>query len=157
MAEKLIAGGAWIAVQVVIDGELRTIGLATGCSYNEDWGIQPANVLNLLGPASLDSHAYTCSIDITTFVPEKSLTLYPDGGEITIEQLLPYRDEIQLDGKGKEFDQLLFLNTAINKVVRSFSGVVVASNGENVSPNAYVTANMRFMAIKRDRQPGEVG
>jgi len=157
MAEKLIAGGAWVQVQVKIDGQLKSIGLASGVSYDEDWGIQQANVLNHLGPISLDSQNYTCSINLSVFVPEKKTTLYSDGGEITIEDLLPYRDEVQVDGKGREFEQLVFLNTATQKVIRSFSGVVVASNGEQVSPNAYVTENMRFLALKRDRIPGETG
>ena len=151
MAEKMIAGGAWVQVMIAVDGVLKAIGLASGCSYDEDWGIQQANVINHLGPISLDSQAYTCSITLSVYVPEKKLVLYADGGEITIEDLLPYRDDVQLDGKGKGFDQLLFMNTATNKVIRSFSGVVVASNGEQISPNAYVTENMRFQAIKRDR------
>jgi hypothetical protein len=89
---------------------------------------------------------------MSTFVPEKTTTLYKDGGEITIEDLLPYRDDVQEDGKGREFEQLVFQNTATGKPLRSFSGVVVASNGEQVSPNAYVTENMRFLALKRDRK-----
>lgn len=151
MAEKMIAGGAWVQVLVALEGILKSIGLASGCSYDEDWAVQQANVLNHLGPISLDSQGYTCSITLSVFVPEKTLILYADGGEITIEDLLPYRDDVQFDGKGKEFNQLLFMNTATNKVIRSFSGVVVASNGEQISPNAYITENMRFQAIKRDR------
>ena len=151
MAEKLIAGGAWVQTLVMIEGALRSIGLASGVSYDEDWNIQPANVLNYLGPISLDSQGYTCSITLSVFVPEKTLTLYRDGGEITIEDLLPYRDDVQADGKGRGFDQLVFQNTATNKVLRSFSEAVVASNGEQVSPNAYVSENIRFLAIKRDK------
>lgn len=150
MAEKMIAGGAWVQVQIMVDGELQALGLAQGCSYDEDWNIQQANVLNHLGPISLDSQGYTCSITLSAFVPEKVSTLYADGGEITIEDILPYRDTVQEDGKGRNFDQLVFVNTATQKIIRSFSGVVVASNGEQVSPNAYVIENMRFLALKRD-------
>jgi len=152
MATKMIAGGAWIQVLVMNDeGTLKSIGLASGVSFDEDWAIQQANVINHLGPISLDSQGYTCTINLSAFVPEKKLALYADGGEIDIEDLLPYRDEVQLDGKGKQFRQLLFMNTATSKVLRSFSGVAVASNGEQVSPNAYLTENIRFMALKRDR------
>lgn len=156
MAQKLIAGGAW--VQVLVrgdDGVLKSIGLASGTSYDEDWNIQQANVINHLGPISLDSQGYTCTINLSAFVPEKKLTLYADGGEITIEDLLPYRDEVQLDGKGKTFQQLVFMNVAMNKVIRSFTHVAVASNGEQVSPNAYLTENIRFTALKRDRAISE--
>ena len=155
--EKLITGGAWTQIQVNMEGILKAVGLATGCSYDEDWSIQQANVINRLGPISLDSQGYSCSINMSVFVPEKKVVLYSDGGEITIEDLLPYRDDVQVDGKGKEFSQLLFLNTANQKVLRSFSGVVVASNGEQVSPNAYVTESMRFLCLKRDRIPGQTG
>lgn len=153
MSEKKIAGGAWVQVQVKIDGVLLSLGLASGCSYDEDWNIQQANVLGHLGPVSLDSQGYSCSITLSAFVPEKKFTLYEDGGEITIEDLLPYRDDVQQDGKGRNFEQLLFLNKATQKVVRSFSGVAVASNGEQISPNAYVTESMRFLALKRDKVP----
>jgi len=153
MGLKLIQGGAWVQVQVMLAGVLRSIGLASGCSYDEDWNIQQAQVLGHLGPISLDSQGYSCSISMSLFIPEKKLTLYADGGEITIDDILPFRDEVQEDGKGREFEQMLFLNKATQKVVNSFSGVVVASNGQQCSPNAYITASMRFLAIKRDRAP----
>lgn len=153
MAEKLIAGGAWIQIQVAIDGVLYSIGMATGCSYDEDWNVQQAAVLNHLGPISLDSQGYTCSVTLNLFVPEKKMVLYADGGEITLEDLLPTRAEVQLDGKGRQYESLVFLNRATQKVIRSFSGVMLANNGEQISPNAYVTANMRFLAMRRDRTP----
>ncbi len=153
MAEKLIVGGAWVQVLVMIDRKLKSIGLANSCSYDEDWNIVQGLVLNHLGPISLDSQGYTCTMNMGSFVPEKTITLYADGGEITINDILPSRDEVQRDGKGRGFDQLVFLNTATQKVEDSFSGVVIASNGKQISPNAYVTANIRFMAIKRDKNP----
>ncbi len=153
MGLKMIAGGAWVQIQVMVNGALRSIGLASGCSYDEDWNIQQAQVLGHLGPISLDSQGYSCSISMSLFIPEKKLILYADGGEITIEDILPFRDEVQEDGKGKEFEQLLFMNKATQKVINSFSGVVVASNGQQLSPNAYITASMRLLAIKRDRAP----
>jgi hypothetical protein len=153
MATKLIAGGAWVQVLVDTGSGLQAIGMASGCSYDEDWAIQQANVLNHLGPISLDSQGYTCSINVTAFVPEATQALYEDGGEITIEDIIPYRDDVQTDGKGRSFAQMAFLNTATGKVLRSFSDVVVASNGEQVAPNAYVTSSLRFLARKRDKVP----
>lgn len=47
--EKLITGGAWTQIQVNMEGILKAVGLATGCSYDEDWSIQQANVINRLG------------------------------------------------------------------------------------------------------------
>ena len=149
MAAKLIAGGAWVQVLVQIEGVLKSIGLATGCSYDEDFQIQPANVLNYLGPISYDSMGYTCNITISAFVPERKVALYADGGQITFDEILPTRDQVQIDGKGRQFDILVFANTATGEVLHQFSDVIVASNGEQVSPNSYVTRNIRLMAVKR--------
>lgn len=154
MAEKIIAGGAW--VQILVDlgaGQgLQPLGMANDAGYDEDWGIQAAKVLNYLGPISLDSQDYNCTLRLGTFVPEKALTLYADGGEITIEDLLPYRDDVQINGKSREFAQMVFQNTATNVPIRSFSGVVVASNGDQITPNAYVSSNVRLRARKRDKK-----
>ncbi len=154
MAGKLIAGGAWVQVLVDMgDGQgLQALGLANAAGYDEDWGIQAAKVLNYLGPISLDSQDYNCSLRLGAFVPEKKLTIYADQGEITIEELLPYRDDVQVDGKSREFTQLVLQNTTTNEPIRSFSGVVVAYNGDQITPNAYVSSNMRLRARKRDKK-----
>jgi hypothetical protein len=154
MAQKLISGGAWVQVRVLDeDSQWKAIGLASGCSYDEDWAIQPANVLNHLGPISYDSQGYSCSITINTFVPENpaSLSILPDGGEITITDLLPTRDQVQIDGKGKQFGGLQFVNTATQETLHEFADVIIASNGEQVAPNSYVTANIRMNAVKRTK------
>jgi hypothetical protein len=149
--QKLIASGAWVQVKIKVDGVLKALGLAQGCSYDEDWGVQPANCLNHLGPISYDSQNYSCNINMSAFVPEKKASLLTsgDGGETTFADLLPTRDDIQVDGKGKVFEQLVFINTATGEVLNQFEQVILASNGTQVSPNSYVTSNMRFQAVKR--------
>lgn len=67
MAQKLIAGGAW--VQIAVNGSV--VGLVTQASYDEDWGVQPANVLNYHGPVDYDSQGYSCNITLGTYVPER--------------------------------------------------------------------------------------
>lgn len=152
MAEKRIAGGAWLQVKLEFDdGKLYSLGLCTNASYDEDWGVQPANVLNHLGPIDYDSQNYSCVINIGTLVPETkaSLTLLPDGGEKTMADVIPTRDQVQLDGKGKTFGTLQFINTATQEIINQFDEVILASNGVNSSPNAYLTNNMRFNAVER--------
>lgn len=154
MAQKLIAGGAWVQVRVQQDdGKWYAVGLASGCGYDEDWSIQPANVLNHLGPISYDSQGYSCTLTINTFVPENAgaLSILPDGGEITLDDLLPLRSTVQKDGKGKQFAGLAFINTATGASLREFQDVIVASNGEQVAPNSYVTANIRLNAVQRTK------
>ncbi len=41
------------------------------------------------------------------------------------------------------------MNQATGEVMNQFEDVILASNGAQVSPNAYVTSNARFQAVKR--------
>ena len=147
MATKIICGGAW--TQVLINGE--PVGLATGASYDEDWAVNPANVLNYHGPVDYDSQGYSCTITLSTFVPERpGQGPWPDGGIHALSDLLPTRSEVQSnDGKPGEFDLLQFVNTATGEIVNQFRKVMIASNGTQITPNSYVTANIRLMTVER--------
>lgn len=147
MAEKLIAGGAW--VQVLVNGS--PVGLATNASFDEDWAVNPANVLNYHGPVDYDSQGYSCTLTLGTFFPERPGSgPWPDGGVTALADLLPTRSQVQSnDGKPGEFDLVQFVNTATGELVNQFRRVMIASNGVQITPNAYVTANIRLMAVER--------
>lgn len=147
MADKIITGGAW--VQVLINGE--PVGLTNQASYDEDWAVNPANVLNYHGPVDYDSQGYSCTITLGTFVPEvPGAGPWPDGGITALADYLPTRSFVQSnDGKPGEFDLMQFVNTATGNLLNQFRRVMIASNGTNITPNAYVTANIRLMAIER--------
>lgn len=147
MAAKLVAGGAW--VQVLINGE--PVGLANNAAYDEDWAVNAVNVLNYHGPVDYDSQGYSCTITMGTFVPERpDMGPWPDGGVKSLHDFLVTRSQVQSnDGKPGEFDLLQFVNTATGEVMNQFRKVMLASNGTQISPNSYVTANIRFMAVER--------
>jgi len=147
MGEKLIAGGGW--VQVRIDGV--AVGLATGASYDEDWAINPANVIGVLGPIDYDSQGYSCSITMSTFVPERVAdSPFPDGGTKALFEFIPTRSEVQSnEGKPGEFGELQFVNKATQELLAAFRNVIVASDGVQVAPNSYITANIRLMSLER--------
>jgi len=147
MAEKLICGGAW--TQIAIDGD--PVGLAMQSSYDEDWRVMPAEVLNYHGAVDYDSLGYSCNITLGTYVPERpGQTPFPDGGVIALNELLVTRSQVQSNaGKPGEFGILQFLNTDTGEVIHQFRKVMLASNGSQIAPNSYVTANMRFLAVER--------
>lgn len=147
MGNKMLSGGAW--VQVLINGQ--AVGLATGASYDEDWAVNPANVLNYHGPIDYDSQGYSCTVTLSTFVPERpGGGPYPDGGNVALAEFIPTRSQVQSnDGKPGEFDLIQFLNTATGNVINQFRKVMIASNGVQITPNSYLTANMRMMAVER--------
>lgn len=150
---KIIASGAWAQVRVreKSGDPLSVIGLVTDASYQESFNLQDANVVGHLGPISIDSQGYSCSINIGTFVPEKREQggQYADGGDTTVTDLLPARSTIQLDGKGKTFEYLDFYNKATGEVLNAFSHAIVADNGSRIGPNAYVTKNISLRSIER--------
>ena len=135
MAKRQIAGGAWIGLK--IDGKL--IAMVSNASYDEDFQVQGANVINYLGPISYDSQGYQCTINIGTLVLiDKS----------NLKDLLPTRSDIQKDGKMPEHT-MTFVETSTGQVFNSFSGVMLASDNLSVQPNQYVTSNLRFFAVER--------
>ena len=147
MSAKIIAGGAW--VQVLINSE--PVGLATQAAYDEDWAVNPANVLGYHGPVDYDSQGYSCTVTLGTFIPERpGQGPWPDGGVKSLSEFLVTRSQVQSnDGKPGEYDLLQFLNKATGEIVAQFRKVMLASNGVQISPNSYATANIRFMAVER--------
>lgn len=128
------------------------VGLATNASYDEDWQPTPANVLNYLGPIDWESQGYTCSIVLGTFIPEvPGSGPWPDGGVKAISDFLPTRSQVQqANGVVNKFALLQFANTTTGAIINQFVNVLLASNGTQITPNSYITANVRFMAVARE-------
>ena len=147
MAQRILAGGAWI--QVLINGQ--PVGLATGASYDEDWAVNPANVLNYHGPVDYDSQGYSCTVTLSTFLPERpGEGPWPDGGAVALAEFIPTRSQVQSnEDKPGELDVLQFLNTSTRELINQFRKVMIASNGVQITPNSYVTANIRLMSVER--------
>ena len=151
MADKQIAGGAW--VKIVADG--NQLGLVSGASYDEDFVVTPANVIGYLGPVDYDCQGYTCSVTMQFFVPYSVLQNpggrgLPDGGNTTITDLLPNRQSLQAQGgKPQQINDLIFVSILNDEVLTSFRNVMIGSNGSQISPNSYVTGNIRMLAVER--------
>ena len=122
------------------------VALCSGCSYNEDFQVQPANVINELGPVSYDSQGYSLTINIGMLVARDLANLFVNGN--SANPITPNRDDIKDDGKMPEFD-MEFVDTADNTVIDSFTGVILNSDSKTIQPNTYVTADLNFSAVKR--------
>lgn len=149
---KIIASGAWAQVRVRVNGALRVIGMASNASYSENFALQDANVIGHLGPISIDSQGYSCSVSIGTFVPENRVPVggqYADGGDMTLNEMLPTRSDVQLAGKGKTFEYMDFYNKATGEVLTAFAHVIISDDGAQINPNAYITNNIQLRAIER--------
>lgn len=150
---KIIAAGAWAQVRVKESdsGSPVVIGLCTEATYDEDFNLQEANVLGLLGPASIDSQGYRCNIHIGAYIPENSgdTTATPDGGTSPMDDMLKTRSDVMLDGKGKTFAYLDFYNKATSQVLKAFSHAIISRSGARLNPNSYLTSNIELMAIER--------
>lgn len=154
--EKLIQQGAFCNVVIYDENNTEsTLGLVQNASYNEDFNVVPAQVLGFLGPVSLDSQNYTCSLTLGTFVPlnpTQDVTVpYLDGGTTTLQKLLKTRSDIALTGKGTVISQIDFVDIEAGVVYNSFSQCIIASNGVQIGAAAYVTSNMQLMCIERTK------
>lgn len=149
---RMIQGGGWTRIWVEHpDVGLVPIGLATGASWNEDYGVQPANVIGFIGPVDFDSQGYNLTLNMQFFVPEvRDGGPWPDGGQRSLKDFLPTRSSIQRGGgKPGEFSTMQFTNISSGQVSDVFRRVIIVSAGENVNPNSYVQGNLRLQAIER--------
>lgn len=149
-SRRMIAGGAWTAVKA--NGS--NVGLALNASYDEDWNVQPAIVLNHLGPIDYDSQGYSCMVTIGTFFPQTPGNFEDrntdDQGTVDFVAALPLRSQVQRhDFKGNETPTLSFVNTSNEVTIAAFERVILARNGARIRPDSHVTADMQLFAYQR--------
>lgn len=144
----------------------KVIGFATEASYNESFQTQKCEVLGHYGPVSIDPQSYDCQITISAFVPSAVLLAsteqqykYPDGktDAISIFDLMPSRSSIADNKEMRKIGYLAFVDgkgisegDKNGKVLASFSGVVITSDGMQLSPNSYTRSNVQMMALERN-------
>jgi len=150
-----LAGGAWVKLTAskLIDGgdpekisdyadDKFDFALATGANYDEDFNVQPLEVLGHLGAVEYNSFGYTCSVNVDSLVAKDKLEF---------NKYIPNRADVQADGHLPNW-LITFKSTDISAVIYSqFRGVVVAGSGQNIATNQFVSMNVRMMAIERLR------
>lgn len=141
MAKRLVANGAWI--QLKIDQE--PIGLASNVTWDENFAVQPVEVLNVLGPLSLDTTGYSATIDIEAFIPRKQglFTQILNGF-----RLVPTRDEVKEDGFLPD-RTISLVDTADRIVHNQFEGAVLSSNRKTFQANNFSTYSLSWMSTGR--------
>jgi hypothetical protein len=149
-----IATGASVQLKVSVSSDTpdTILGLASNVSYQENYNLQDAVVIGVLGPVSIDPQGYTCEVTVGTFVPAK---LKMDGdiyqSDITeaILEKLPKRADIFATSKGKVFQSLEFFDKDSGKTLARFLGVVLSNQGMTIEGNTYAKANIQFRAVEK--------
>jgi hypothetical protein len=150
----IIATGYNCVVRVTnrATGALEQIALVASFQANEDFQVQEATCLGNLGPVALDPQGYTCSITLDGFLPYKGKLdgekQYAEGGEMSINDEIPTRNEFTETGGLTKFEYLDFYNKRSLKVLASFKGVIITSYGINAEGNAYVRNNVQMRALE---------
>lgn len=157
--KKIISSGAWVKVRVkdISSGAMKTIGLCTDASYTESFSLVDHNVINHIGPVSIDSQNYQCTIQIGSFVPENPSAgdKYSDGGETTFSDLMPARSDVIDTGQGRTFYYIDFYNSVTGVVLCAFAHAVVADGGSKVGAASFVTHNISLRAMERTKPAAE--
>jgi hypothetical protein len=152
----VLGGGAWMLVAITrldpttnppAPGPEIELSICSEFSYDEDFHVNPAEVIGYLGPIAYDSQGYTCQITMSLYVKRpssKNLTLPWED----IARIFPIRDDILLDGALAE-NILRVYDIATGDILNEFIGCVLSTNGVQIRPNSYITRNARFFSVER--------
>ena len=141
MAKRTVANGAWLLLKI----DQEDFGLVTNVTWDENFAVQPVEVLNVLGPLTLDTTGYSCSIDIESFVPRR---LDEFNKIINGSRIVPTRDEVKDDGFLP--DRTLALVDTADKITHNqFARTVLSSNRKTVQANNFVTYSLSWMSTGR--------
>jgi hypothetical protein len=133
--------------------DAQNVAFVTSFQATEDFQVQEAGVLGVLGPIALDPQGYNCSITCAGFIPAKGLVdgvlQYEDGGKQSLMDIVPSRakfmDEGSLESKIAYLD---FYNKKQGKVLAKFTGVIFTSNGISAEGSQYVRHNVQLRALE---------
>ncbi|GHV80183.1 hypothetical protein AGMMS49944_19740 [Spirochaetia bacterium] len=134
--------------------DAEAIAFITSFQANEDFQAQDAVVIGLLGPVSIDPQGYNCTINIASFIPAKKIvdgvTQYEDGGKKAIMDYIPNRAAYMEAGAIPKIAYLDFYNKKESKVIASFEGVLITSDGITVEGSQYVRGNVQMRALSKN-------
>lgn len=145
-----LLGGAWVSVKFLKPDAEDLMSLAREVSYNEDFRVQPADVIGFLGAIAYDSTGYQCQFTIGLLVPR------PDARDIsgrpiarTLKKYFPSRSQIIADGYLPEIDIQLSDVRDSSEILNQFEGCVLNTNSMQVQPNQYAVSNATFFCVER--------
>ncbi|MCL2556851.1 MAG: hypothetical protein FWE09_00065 [Treponema sp.] len=135
--------------------DAQPIALVASFRASEDFQAQEATVIGNLGPVSIDPQGYNCSISLDGFLPAKrtldGAIQYADGGKKAIMDYVPSRAQYMESGSMPKIAYLDFYNKRERKILASFKGALITSNGVSVDGNAYAKNNVEMRALTWDK------
>jgi hypothetical protein len=154
ITSHIIATGASVQCRVSENGDTpdTILGLCTNVSYQEDFQLQDANVIGVLGPVSIDPQGYNLSVSVGVFVPAKKRIgndTYQSDITKGVLEMLPVRADLFATSKGKVFQSMDFYDKDSRTVLAKFVGCVLQNTGMNIEGQTYAKANVQFRAIDR--------
>jgi hypothetical protein len=141
------------------DAEGNVVAMVASFQANEDFQAQEAVCLGNLGPISIDPQGYNCTITLDGFIPSKKVLNAEQqdegGGKTSIMDIMfkgdkSLRERYMGDGAIPKIGYLDFYNRKDKKVLASFTGVLITSDGINVEGNAYVRNNVQMRALSKN-------
>jgi hypothetical protein len=152
---SIIAMGYNCVVRVGTNSaDAEIVALVSSFQANEDFQAQEAVVIGNLGPISIDPQGYNCSITLDGYLPAKKKLdgniQYADGGKKAMMDYIPTRAQYMESGAIPKIAYLDFYNKRDAKVLASFTGVLIASDGMSVEGNAYARNNVQMRALYKE-------
>jgi hypothetical protein len=134
--------------------DAQPVALVASFQANEDFQAQEATCLGNLGPVAIDPQGYNCTISLEGFLPSKK-TLdgeiqYADGGKKAIMDYIPTRAQYMEAGAVSKIAYLDFYNKKAGKILASFEGVLISSDGISAEGNSYVRNSVQMRALSKN-------
>lgn len=154
LAERIpsgqLLGGSWVQAKFVKPDSEDLMSLARELSYNEDFRVQPADVIGFLGAIAYDSLGYQCQFTVGLLVPR------PNAQDVSgrpvasiLKRYFPTRSQIIEDGSLEEIDIQLYDVKDTSDVLHEFRGCVLNTNSMQVQPNQFAVTNATFFCVER--------
>lgn len=137
----LLAGGAW--QQVAIDN--KVIGLASGVRLDEDFGVQPVEVVGIIGRLSVDAQSYSVSLSIDKFIFRD---VNAEEEVVGDRPLIPSKNQLQADGFSPD-RVVSFKDVATGQLQATVRGAVIGRRSRTINANSYVTESIDLEAVNR--------
>jgi hypothetical protein len=134
--------------------DAQPIALVASFQANEDFQAQEATCIGNLGPVAIDPQGYNCTISLDGFLPSNK-TLdgeqqYADGGKKAIMDYIPTRAQFMESGAIPKIAYMDFYNKKSGKVLASFEGVLITSDGITGEGNTYVKNSVQARALSKN-------
>jgi len=133
--------------------DAKPIALVSRFQVTQDFQVQEATCLGVLGPVAIDPQGYTCNVALDGFMPYRKLLnnnqQYADGGKISVMEYVPTRAKFMEGEKEQKIAYMDFWNKKAQVVLAAVEGILISNEVITAEGNTYVRYNVQARALQK--------